>query len=440
MSDERTAPLFENDHNVYILGAGFSCEAGYPLVHNFMDKMREAALTKQGLERGELEAVLRFRKEASAAAYRTTFDPENIEDLFSLSVATDNRSDKRDMQIAIVETLTYCKNAAFDRVEPFPNTLLHENETVEGFEVNKVTGQPIYPLIDKFKLYTGIMTGKWGETPLTSNSFITFNYDLVLEEAFQMWDIPFRYDGLPQDNSEFFREQGLGHRLEYHETQNTFVREQTQINAVSLMKLHGSINWAEDFRKKDKEQRLFHIFTSYADIPAYHIHFNILAADNDSKELVLTPPVWDKGTTQGHRPLLGVWSEAIKSLKTATRIIIIGYSLPPTDAHFRYLLAAGLKDNISLNKIIFINPGLKEGHPSKLILEERIFGVFRRELKEKGILELLGLEAREFFTNKVSNGHDHEALLNRKFPPKIFASNSMANLRFSNRLQLRSDS
>ena len=31
-----------NDHNVYILGAGFSAQAGLPLITDFMNRMRDA--------------------------------------------------------------------------------------------------------------------------------------------------------------------------------------------------------------------------------------------------------------------------------------------------------------------------------------------------------------------------------------------------------------
>lgn len=434
---EQTPPDFQNDHNVYILGAGFSSEAGYPLVHNFMDKMREAALTKQGLERRELEAVLRFRKEASAAAYRTTFDPENIEDLFSLAAATENLSTRSDLTIAIAETLIYCKNSVFDRIERFESSFLNDSESIEGFERNNVTGQNRYPLIDRYKLYTGIMAGKWGGTPLELNSFITFNYDMVLEEAFQMWNLPFKYEGLIKPATDTLRALGLGYDLNYHELPNLFVTDPNQDKAISVIKLHGSINWGVDISTPKGQLKGFHIYASYTEDLANDIRSNPESL-MQYKELVLTPPVWEKGTTPGQssNPLSRAWSQAIKTLQTATRVIIIGYSLPHTDAHFRYLMAAGLKDNISLNKIVFINPGLKEGHPSKPILEERIFGVFRKELKEKGVLELLGLDAREFFTNKSYNGLDHEALLNRKFPTRIFASNGMADIRFGARSSL----
>ena len=412
MSEVENTTL-EIDHNVYILGAGFSVEAGYPLVRNFMDLMREAYLTKkEESDRKSLKKVLNFRQKVSSAAYRTIFDPENIEDLFSLATATQN--DKSDMAIAIAETLSHCKNKRIDKALSFP-VLLKEGETIIGFDQNNMIGEPKYPIIDRFKLYAGIMAGKWGNTSMGSNSFITFNYDLVLEEAFQLFKIPFRYDGLPEPYEGLLRAMGFGFDLIYHDLPNTFVTDSKQNDAVSLIKLHGSINWAVDYTKKNGKPKEFHIYSSYTDSLAHDIRESSDTFVQD-KELVLIPPVWDKGTTHGENPLFRMWSQAIKKLRTATRIIVIGYSLPPTDAHFRYLLAAGLQENISLKKIVFVDPGLKEGDPNRPLLEERIFGIFRKELMEKGILEFIGLEANEFFTNQ-KDSRKHENILNRKFPP-----------------------
>lgn len=72
-----------------------------------------------------------------------------------------------------------------------------------------------------------------------------------------------------------------------------------------------------------------------------------------SKSIAIIPPTWNKhidGQTEK------VWQQAVKELKTATRIIIIGFSFPETDNHVKYLLSAGLKDNISLRNVLFINP------------------------------------------------------------------------------------
>ena len=64
-----------NDHNVYILGAGFAAEAGLPLIKDFMNQMRDASawLEAQGGRGHEEEAigrVLEFRLKAAAAAQR----------------------------------------------------------------------------------------------------------------------------------------------------------------------------------------------------------------------------------------------------------------------------------------------------------------------------------------------------------------------------------
>jgi len=54
--------------------------------------------------------------------------------------------------------------------------------------------------------------------------------------------------------------------------------------------------------------------------------------------------------------LKSVWKSASEEIEQATRIIIIGYSLPETDSFFKYLLALGLSKNDSLQEIILINP------------------------------------------------------------------------------------
>ncbi len=81
-----------NDHNVYILGAGFAADAGLPLIYDFMERMRDAAawLAEQGgrdTEVNAIEEVLVFRHRAAGAAYRTPLDVENVEELFSLASA-----------------------------------------------------------------------------------------------------------------------------------------------------------------------------------------------------------------------------------------------------------------------------------------------------------------------------------------------------------------
>lgn len=45
------------NHNVYILGAGFSSDAGLPLIFDFLEQMRESVAWIEANGRPELEAV-----------------------------------------------------------------------------------------------------------------------------------------------------------------------------------------------------------------------------------------------------------------------------------------------------------------------------------------------------------------------------------------------
>jgi hypothetical protein len=49
-----------------------------------------------------------------------------------------------------------------------------------------------------------------------------------------------------------------------------------------------------------------------------------------------------------------VWSGTRQAIAEATRLIVIGFSMSPTDLHFKYLVAAGLRDNISLRELVFV--------------------------------------------------------------------------------------
>src|SRR6185312_10135630 len=71
------------DRNVFILGAGFSCAAGAPLVNNFLDLARELYDDPTSdLDDGEREIfgrVFEFRQAMSRAREKMTIDLDNIE-------------------------------------------------------------------------------------------------------------------------------------------------------------------------------------------------------------------------------------------------------------------------------------------------------------------------------------------------------------------------
>jgi len=77
--------------NVIILGAGFSCEAGIPLLGGFVDRMLDYAIKKtcdgQPLDSSDIEifeSAIKIRNDLDRYHGRAEFDDRNIEDILSI--------------------------------------------------------------------------------------------------------------------------------------------------------------------------------------------------------------------------------------------------------------------------------------------------------------------------------------------------------------------
>ena len=98
----------------------------------------------------------------------------------------------------------------------------------------------------------------------------------------------------------------------------------------------------------------------------------------------VVPPTWDKTVTRSTRY---VWSRAVEALKQA--VIIVGFSFRVIDAHFKYLLAAGLMENSTLRRIDVINPKASK-------LARQIRSVIRRDQFVYGVVRLHDQRLHQF--------------------------------------------
>jgi hypothetical protein len=111
---------------------------------------------------------------------------------------------------------------------------------------------------------------------------------------------------------------------------------------------------------------------------------------------MLVAPTWQK-SLGGY--LSAVWGEAVSALRTATRVVIMGYSVPQTDQHFRYLLAAGLQGNISLRTVIIVN------RDESKEFRQRLSTLFRVEhFEPNGIVAIVPRTVRQFLVTE-NGGH-----------------------------------
>jgi SIR2-like domain len=319
--------LLRNDHNVYILGAGFSREAGLPLISDFLSQMRDSYdwLVQQNREQEAkaVDKVLKFRLAAASAAYWVNLDLENIEELFSLAFAnTDGIAES--MRFAIAATLDYArktKGSLRTRLQVRHDGTLFKNDKWPDW-IKQSDQQPTdnsgFYEIGSYALHVARLMGMLKDgKPQGENTFITFNYDTLLEEALTELNLSITY----------------GSRIESPFTPNA----KSRAEPTPVYKLHGSMNWT----RTGAESKAIKAFEHYFQVVTPQL----------LPELV--PPTWKKIF---ENEIETIWEEAVEKLTTATRIIIIGFSMPPTDMHFKYLLAAGLKKNISLRQILFVNP------------------------------------------------------------------------------------
>lgn len=306
--------LVNNDHNVYILGAGFSAPRGLPVISDFMIAMRDAhpwlVEKKRRQEAEAIEQVLQYRLRSTPAAYRISIDLENIEELFSLA-DTDERKLSRQIRLAIAATIDYRRSIIDEPTTSFQckdEKLLPESWRSLG----KVQGEHKCYSVPMYSFFVQSMLGSWLDAR-NHNAILTFNYDCLVDDALDR----------------------LGYRVDYNLRSSSGAKP-VGANDVKLLKLHGSINWARDSASKSP-------VTVKPD-------YKRVVRDELIPELV--PPTWRKLLA---KDIIPVWNSALVEIEQATRIVIIGFSMPDTDLHFKYLLASGLTKNLSLREIVFID-------------------------------------------------------------------------------------
>ena len=359
------------NHNVYILGAGFSVDGGIPVVKNFLERMADSVdwleSQKRSREAEAIRKVFEFRLRAAGAAYRTHIDVDNIEELFSLASASEVEGAVDHLTLAIAATIDVARSTIAT-----PECVVGERIVVD--EVGGWTKRDIKHLT--YQLYAGILSSSLSENaPNETNTIITLNYDTLLEDALSELSIPYHY-GLPNSHTQ------------YDDSAKCFLNDDTK--AVPIYKLHGSVNWSKP--------------------PLWGMKMKVHGSYTEQRKWgvgpLLIPPTWRK---EFAGQLAHVWERAVSALETATRIIVIGFSMPAADNHFKYLIGAGLQRNISLRKFLFVNPGLRDKDEGKR-LRRNLFSILREELEKKGLVLLVDMRTDEFLLSRANL-----ALINRAY-------------------------
>lgn len=304
--------------NVFILGAGASARAGVPMMAEFLDRAeRLFPPASHEASRDVFKAIAQLQ----GVFAKSYLDLENIEAVFGAIEMARLVEKLADRDAASIATLR----------QNLITLIVQTIEATSKFPVRDGVAQPADPY-GKFVQVVRDLTKKSNRR--MEFAFVTFNYDLTLDHALEFFSLTPDY-GLPSKQV---------------------------VDGPLLLKLHGSINWGTC--TTCNEIVPWHI----GEIPVPHRHAETMRyslGSNIGKKLhcnnqplvgppVLVPPTWNK--SDYHSGLSVVWQKAAVELGQAENIFVIGYSLPESDAFFRYLFALGTVGDTRLKRLWVINP------------------------------------------------------------------------------------
>jgi len=374
-------------NNVLILGAGFSCVSGIPLLGGFVEKMWEFAARKSingtPLSKDDLEIfneAISVKNELDGYHGRAQFNDRNIEDILSIltfNVLGGKRSDKNKLDKM---------NRAIARTIELSCSVTHPGVLPNGSVKVVNTGPDIYR-----SFWRGMfdLSVRNGEMP----TIITFNYDLVLERSlfqvlnntiyhydnekpFNTFSISYSHDRIPNNvyalnyvNYDIFHPNG--HKTKRGTKLNIVDAAAGDNHAdIEILKLHGSLNFPRPRVKFDKEK------------------YDFVSSLNDP---YILPPIFNKMSDNLSEK---VWETALKRLRESKNIVIVGYSLPRTDIYMQYFLKAALGPNVDLNKITVFDPVLHRESTENNEMRLRYNDCFAPQLHSRIQFRMTGDEAK----------------------------------------------
>ncbi len=299
--------------------------AGVPTMDRFLDRARDLAQDSAiGPAKQEFDFLFNAIDVLPQAHSKATLDIDNVESVFSaLEMAR------------IVGVFADFSEEQIAKLDAAMRTVIAV--TVENTMVIRSSGEQALPP-EPYYAFAELIRRLVTAQPRHDVTVATFNYDLAADYAFNFVRLPVSY--------------GFG--------------EDDPADGLPLLKLHGSLNWAECPDCKDIVPWRIHKFFQGRGWRDLNMVKSVrLTVASRLREFshhnhvveplpVIVPPTWGKASQ--HLRLSRVWNRAARSLQNAENIFVIGYSLPPSDAFFKYLYALGTIGKTRIRRFWVFNP------------------------------------------------------------------------------------
>ena len=303
--------------NLYILGAGASADAGAPLMNNFIDTAEDLLNENAYRKNKNMQELFDNIKSLNSLHAKSKIDLNNIEAVLGL--------------LEMYELLEFPNRIDSSKFKSLKKTYIEFiAETIELSMKFNITSTKKINSTGSYPIFASHLSKHRENTAI-----ITFNYDLGIDVALYNAGIDYNYY-LNKIDSKF-----------------------------PLLKLHGSLNWFEEKNHKVTPHYLSSFFEktdlikSSSGIEKGTLTFYNYIKENYPNKYqtsipFIIPPTWNK--TMYHNSVSNVWHKASICLSEARNIYVIGYSLPETDAFFKYLFSIGTNSKTRIRKFWVLNP------------------------------------------------------------------------------------
>ncbi len=176
------------------------------------------------------------------------------------------------------------------------------------------------------------------------DDIISFNYDCVIDHALHAhgdnkWNARYGYGFGPRGSS-----------LEGDTHWNPKRNSASEAETVHLYKLHGSLHF---WWKPETSTKVLLKKRPYT-------------KQNGNTRFRIIPPESNKAYDKGL--FAGLWRGAATAIGRAKHIVVIGYSLPPTDMHATALFRTSIKEK-SLESLVIVNPDRDARRRTRSVLQ-----------------------------------------------------------------------
>ena len=298
---------------VFILGAGASRFAGYPLSFELWKFVRDFPVIETMAKRRAI-AVVEAMEQVLRVVPPRVLDQPNLEELFTLL----------DLAAMGAEPLSL-KTVKWTELRPKLMGMISEAFLSHEYDFqNQLWRDEALPAAAVLRNWTTFL--REGDT------IITFNWDVLHESA--LWKA------------------GKWHYADGYGFQSEDAPRQVH-SKIKILKLHGSVNWAQR-NERDCAPSIEHKTTFFAGaFDSHDVYMKAAGQWNEGRNLIIPSYLKD---IAGNRLLLHLWNQASEALATAEEVIVVGYQLYPGDAPARQLFGTSLMRNSKLSTVLLVTP------------------------------------------------------------------------------------